>query len=255
MSRNSPTFLKPLLLAACLATAMPMAAIAADAPAYELGIVGRNAADGVELLAITPGSPAERIGLQAGDHLVSVNGEQLGGIRDPLQALQRSIDDQGGQASIGVLRNGVALGLSGRAAAVSTVDAASRGCGYVTTEAGVLPLSKGIFHAVITQLDGRSTPLSSVDNRYRLPAGRHVLTIGEDIRRDQFNHSQLLQLSTLKRHATAGEVYKVLVVDVKPDQGYRIGAQLLRDKLDAGSIHDNAYWEPVVWSSVAERCR
>lgn len=255
MSPNSPTFLKPLLLAACLVAAMPTAAIAAGASAYELGIVGRSAADGVELLAITPGGAAEHIGLQAGDHIVSINGEQLGGIRDPLQALQQSIDDQGGQASIGVLRDGAALSVSGQAEQVAAGNAATLGCGYVTTEAGVLPISKDIFHAVITQLDGRSTPLSRVDNRYRLPAGRHVLTVSENIRRSQLNSSQLLQLSTLKRHATAGEVYKVLVVDVKPGQSYRIGAHLLRDKLDAGSIRTNAYWEPVVWSSVAEQCR
>ncbi len=254
MSTKSRTFLKPLLLAACLAAAMPMAAIAANAPAYELGIVGRTAADGVELLAITPGGAAGRIGLQAGDHIVSINGEQLGGIRDPLQALQQSIDDQGGQASIGVLRDGATLNVSGQAEAVAASAAATLGCGYVTTEAGVVPISKDIFHAVITQLDGRSTPLSRVDNRYRLPAGRHVLTVSENIRRSQPNNSQLLQLSVMKRHATAGEVYKVLVVDVKPGRSYRIGAHLLRDKLDAASIRANAYWEPVVWSSVAEQC-
>ena len=93
-----------------------------------------------------------------------------------------------------------------------------------------------------------------MDNRYRLPAGRHVLTVSENIRRSQLNNSQLLQLSVLKRHSTASEVYKVLVVDVKPGQSYRIGAHLLRDKLDAASIRANAYWEPVVWSSVAEQC-
>jgi membrane-associated protease RseP (regulator of RpoE activity) len=248
-------FLKPLLLAACLAAAMPVAAVASDAPAYELGIVGRSASDGVELLAVTPGGAAEHRGLQTGDHIVSINGEQLGGVRDPLRALQQSIDDQGGQASIGVLRNGAMLDMSGMAEPIAAGDAATTGCGYVTTEAGVLPQSRDIFHAVITQLDGRSTPLSRVDNRYRLPAGRHVLTISENIRYSQLNNSQLLQLRTLKRHATAGEVYKVLVVDVKPDQSHRIGAHLLRDKLDARSIHDNAYWEPVVWSSVAEQCR
>lgn len=255
MSPNPRMLLKPLLLAACLVAAMPSTAVASDAPAYELGIVGRSTSDGVELLAITPGSAAERIGLQAGDHIVSVNGERLGGVRDPLQALQQSIDDEGGQASIGVLRNGAALSLAGQAAPVAMADAASRGCGYVTTEGGVVPISQNIFHALITQLDGRSTPLSRIDNRYRLPAGRHVLTISENIRRDRFTHSQLLQLSRLQRHATASEVYKVLVVDVKPDQSYRIGARLLRDKLDASSIHDNAYWEPVVWSSIAEQCR
>jgi hypothetical protein len=251
MSRK---FLKSLFLGSCIAAAMPMTAIAADVHAYELGIVGRTATDGVELLAITPGGAAERMGLQAGDHIVSINGEQLGGIRDPLRVLQQSIDDQDGRAGIGVLRDGAALNMSGQAESIAAGDAAMHGCGYVTTEAGVVPISRDIFHAVVTQIDGRSTPLSRPDNRYRLPAGRHVLTISEDIRRSWFNNSQLLQLSTLKRQATASEVYKVLVVDVKPDQSYRIGAHLLRDKLDAGSIHANAYWEPVVWSSVAEKC-
>ena len=35
---------------------------------------------------------------------------------------------------------------------------------------------------------------------------------------------------------------------------YAIGARLLRDRLDAQSIRDNAYWEPVVWEERAEPC-
>ena len=120
MSTTPRTLLKPLLLAACLAVALPRPAIAADAPAYELGIVGRSADDGVELLAVTPGGAAERLGLRAGDHVVSVNGERLSGIRDPLQALQQSIDANAGQARLVVSRDGQTLESSGTAPPVAS---------------------------------------------------------------------------------------------------------------------------------------
>lgn len=252
MSRNSPTFLKPLLLAACLATAMPMVAIAADAPAYELGIVGRNAADGVELLAITPGSPAERIGLRAGDHIVSVNGEQLGGIRNPLQALQQSIDDQGGNASIVVMRDGALVSVVDQAKIVASTGNRSTGCGYVSDREGVVPRSKQIFYAEITQIDGRSTPFGN--NRHEVPAGTHVLVVREFIDRSRLTGPEIMRIDRMKQRLQA-RAYKTVLVDVRPNTSYRIGARLLKDKLDPASIHDNAYWEPVVWSSVAEQCR
>lgn len=47
---------------------------------------------------------------------------------------------------------------------------------------------------------------------------------------------------------------KALVLDVQPGTSYRIGARLIRAKLDTQSIRDNAYWEPVVWDEVAEPC-
>jgi len=44
-------------------------------------------------------------------------------------------------------------------------------------------------------------------------------------------------------------------VDIEPDRTYRIGARLHRDRLDRDGIRGNTFWEPVVWSSFASRCR
>ena len=48
--------------------------------------------------------------------------------------------------------------------------------------------------------------------------------------------------------------YKPLVVDVQPGTTYKIGARLLRDRLDADSIRAKAYWEPVVWAVDPDAC-
>ena len=125
-------------------------------------------------------------------------------------------------------------------------------CGFVTAHAGTVPKSQGIFRADITTIDGRSTPLQPV-NRHRLPVGRHVLVVREFIDRHRLNSAQLLQIDKMKRFAMA-KAYKPLVVDVKPNTSYRIGARLLRDRLDTQSLRDNAYWEPVVWEEVPETC-
>lgn len=217
-------------------------------PGYDLGIVAKPADNGLRVLAITPGGAAERVGLRVGDQVTSVNGGALN--RDnPVLALQQAVDASSGKARFELVREGTVLTLEGQ---FPPTPATPMGCGYVTANA-VAPESQGVFRAFITQIDGRSTPLSFVPNRYRLPAGRHVITVAERINRMRFNKSQLVQITKMKKPAAA-KVYKAFVVNVQPDTSHRIGARLLRDKLDTNGIRDNAYWEPVTWSSVPEKC-
>ena len=125
-------------------------------------------------------------------------------------------------------------------------------CGYVTSHFGTVPHSEGIFDAEITQIDGISTPIVP-SNQFRLAAGPHVLTVAEHIDQNRLNSSQLQQIAKMKKFAYA-RAYKKLVVEVKPGISYRIGARLLRDKLDTRSIQRNEYWEPLVWQEVPQRC-
>jgi hypothetical protein len=81
-----------------------------------------------------------------------------------------------------------------------------------------------------------------------------VLVVREFIDPNYLNSAQLNQIAKMKKFAFA-RAYKSFVIDVKPNMSYRIGARLIKDKLDTKSIRDNAYWEPVVWETVPEACR
>jgi len=229
---------------------------------YELGAVVdvRSAQrSGLPVLALTPDGPAARIGLKVGDRLVALNGVRLDGASPPAPLLEQAMQRGQGRITAEVLRGTAPVTLRGTAD-VSAVPAYrleigpdTRGtCGFVTARMGVVPKTRNIFRADITTIDGRSTPLQSV-NRHRLAAGRHVLVVQELIDTNRLNPAQLVQINKMKRFALA-KAYKPLVVDIKPNTSYRIGARLLRDKLDTQSLRDNAYWEPVVWEEVAEPC-
>lgn len=219
--------------------------------------VRRAGADGVVVLAVTPGSAAERMGLRTGDRLRTVNGADLTGALEPGRVLSDALANGGGKAVLGVVREGRQVTLTGRldgAPVASTTKAtAATGCGYVSTVGSPPRLTERVFEGEITMIDGDSTPLRP-DNRYRVSAGRHVLVVRELIDAHRFTSAQRLQISLLKRRENA-RAYKAVVIDVAPGTRYSIGARLLPDKLDNASIRANAYWEPVVWKTTAEACR
>lgn len=246
-----------MLLPSADAGALPLATglvdgVSAGSPTPELGAVvdvRSPSRDGLRVLAVTPGGAADRAGLQADDLLQGVNGHRLDGPREPAAALSEALRDGSRGLELQVMRNGKALLLAGTA----TQPRAATSCGYVSDKQGVVPRSESIYRAEITQVDGDSTPLSST-NRHRIGTGKRVLVVRELIPSQWLTNAQNMQISRMKRIESA-KAYKVLVLDVAPDTSYRIGARLLRDKLDAQSIRDNAYWEPVVWGTVREECR
>lgn len=265
------TPLAGLLLGTCLymATqanaAQPVSLLAANAlqavassntARYELGAVvdvrqaNRN---GIAILAVTPGGAADRMGLQAGDRLLAINGRRLDGTPKPSSTLEGALQESSGALQVEASRNGKPLALSGRADAVRLAASGdSTSCGYVSTQAGVVPRTQHIFRADITQIDGRSTPIEPA-YRHRASTGKHVLVVREFIDSNYLNSAQLNQIAKMKKFAFA-RAYKSFVIDVKPGMSYRIGARLLKDKLDTQSIRDNAYWEPVVWEVIPEAC-
>jgi membrane-associated protease RseP (regulator of RpoE activity) len=82
----------------------------------ELGAVVdvRNATDqGLAVLAITPGSAAERMGLRLGDRLTAVDGVALAGSPAPAEALAQALSDAGSELRFGIVRDGRPMSLSG----------------------------------------------------------------------------------------------------------------------------------------------
>lgn len=267
-----------LLLAACIgATSASMAAAAAGLPATvpaalailpfpalaQAGGAGfgvildtrRVGVDGATVLAVTPGSAAERIGLQPGDVLVSVDGRPMTGSTAPSAALRAALRESDGHLRLGIVRDGRTQTLAGTLAGPETVAAAAdtRSCGYLTTQGAPPRNTQGIHPAEIVNIDGASTPVLFEPNRHRVDTGRHVLIVRERIDDHRFGALSLAererQLRDRKSHA-----YKVLLVDVDPGTRYDVGARLLATLPDIASIRSNTYWEPVVWNSTPEAC-
>ena len=205
------------------------------------------------VLAVTPRGAAERMGLRAGDQLRAINGTRLDDTTEPAMAFDNAMQESDGNLQVEAVRNGMKLLLSGKADVVAGPSNASKqACGFLTDQARPTPREDDIFAADITQIDGRSTP-TVPRNRHRVGTGKRVIVVREFIHPSRLNSSQLQQIEKMKKFSFA-RAYKSLVVDVKPGTSHRIGARLLRDKLDTQSIRDNAYWEPVVWAEVPETC-
>lgn len=226
---------------------------------YELGaVVDLRAAGGLPVLAVTPGSAASRLGLRPGDRLLAINGRGIGGHAD---ALQQAIDAGNGKLAVQWTRGGKRMGAQDQADAVSVPayqlivgGRYPEGCGFVSDQQGIVPISQNIYTAMITRINGRSMPLGG-RFQYELPIGKHVLTVAEGIDRNRLTLGVQNRIAQTQRLQTAAQSYKTLVVDVKPNTTYRIGARLFPDKLDADSIRANTFWEPVVWESRAQPCR
>jgi membrane-associated protease RseP (regulator of RpoE activity) len=254
-----------ICLAVCLAivatfpvrsqpTAGQRQTVSPEVPAYELGAVlaDRGSEPGLEIMAVTPGGAAQRMRLQAGDRLLSVNGVSLDA-QAAAQVLARVAAAAGGQVRLEVARRELTILAEGRLDRHDRQAPGQQGCGYVSDRGATPRVSGKIFDASITRIDGASTPLHPV-NRHPVGAGRHVLVVAEAIPAWRFSPSQMQQRQRMHRLLDA-RAYKALVVDVQPGTRYYVGARLLPERMKRADMHANAYWEPVVWKEVAEACR
>ena len=126
-------------------------------------------------------------------------------------------------------------------------------CAYLTVSQGEIPESRDIFDAMLTRIDGKSTPLTRT-NRYRVEPGVHVITLADRIPPKRLPAAANAQIAKMKR-LEQQHAYKEVEIDVQPGVIYALGAKLLRDKLDVDSVRGNAYWEPIVWDMRPEPCK
>lgn len=144
----------------------------------------------------------------------------------------------------------IAFGAAAETAPVA--GAAGSACGFVTDQRGAIPSNDDIFPVSITRIDGDSTPLAP-RNRHAVPPGKRILTVDERIARHRLPGAAVTQIERMRK-LEQQRAYKTFEVEVQPGVSYAIGARVLRDRLDAGSIRNNQHWEPVVWDTRAERC-
>lgn len=266
-------------------TAPQQIALDIDAPPQKVSNLGLlvdskgGAADGLHVLAVTPGGNAERMGLRAGDVLLALNGTPLASV-DGAATLRNTVDTlpDGGRLDFNVRRDGRTQTMGGASASMvlpamhlsigngtalasnAGTHAASSpaegyngaspanggsGCGRIS-DFDVAPSGQGLHEATIISIDNKA-PGPHGSKAYMIGAGAHVLKISEHI------PSRYFSFNDRQRNAQVGGGYKTLSVDVAPDTTYFVAARLNEDQRD-NPAH-GAYWDPVVWKQVPESCR
>jgi hypothetical protein len=257
-----------------------------DAPPQKVSNLGLlvdskgGAADGLHVLAVTPGGNAERMGLRAGDVLIALNGTPLAS-NDGAATLRNTVDTlpDGGRLDFNVRRDGRTQSMDGASASMvlpamhlsignGTALASNAGanaaasspaggynggssanggseCGRLS-DFDVAPSGQGLHAATIISIDNKA-PGPHGSKAYMIGAGAHVLKISEHI------PSRYFSFNDRQRNAQVGGGYKTLSVDVASDTTYFVAARLNEDQRD-NPAH-GAYWDPVVWKQVPESCR
>lgn len=213
---------------------------------------------GVPVLAVTAGSPAEAMGIAPGDRVQSINGASLldagadgrgralgaGRFNEQLQALPA-----GAALRLGVLRDGRARELNGRLgqrlspgfrlelAPAAGKPAASGACGTVSTFFRP-PETRYLYPAAVARIDERN--VFEEQKEYRLAPGTYTLKVYEEI-----------VARELRVHPRNRGYSKPLSVTVEAGKVYRIGAKFNhRQPFDR-----DEYWEPVVWEVKDRPCQ
>ncbi len=254
-----------------------------DAPAQRMSNLGllvdstsaEHARDGLAVLAVSPGSSAEHLGVRSGDVLVAVQEVELTNrgadeagramaarlLRETVDALP---DDM--PLRLAVRRDGRPLVLAGPLhrvtlppihlvvgrdaliastapgdGRVASVPPASGGCGRVSTF-DVAPRARQLHAVKLLAIDGHAAGPAGTQNSV-LDAGMHTLELAEQI------ESRYLSFNARQRPSGG----KMLQIEIKPDTTYFLGARL--DPARRMEWKDGAYWEPVVWKEAAEPCR
>ncbi len=223
----------------------------------------RPGTHGHTVLAVTPGSVAERMELRPGDIIVSVNNQSLVDVSRPSALLRAATQEDASWPTLKILRDDKPLTLSMPAddpdkKAVDMHDATVEdvGCGYISVAGAPPRNTQNVYPVEILNIDGNSTPASIKPNRHRMGAGRHVLIVRELIDDHRFTPLTLKERQRqLNQPLGRSQAYKIMIMDVAPNTRYEIGAKLLTTSPNFLEVRRNEYWEPVVWKEVREACR
>lgn len=126
-------------------------------------------------------------------------------------------------------------------------------CGLLSTESGPTPERMDLYPATITQINGERPRMARP--LYRMEPGKHVLVVAERIPRSHLGTADQAQIAMMQRRKDFSGFFKPLVIEVRADTLQRVGVRLVRERLNAAGIRENAYWEPVVWEEVPRECR
>ena len=222
-----------------------------------------NPTTGYSVLAVSPGSEAEALGIAVGSKIVRINDIVLGqsSAESVLQHLQNLtagekvtlvIENNNMIKKIETSLNGqyvpeVRLEVGSYAEADSSQLSAysneiseemENACGRISVFFRP-PEARYLFPVYVNKIDDKN--VISSRNTFRLPPGKHVIKINELII-DPF-------LKFLTRRKTIRQKSKTIEIDVKPDITYHLAAKFLRE-----NATKEEFWEAVVWKESQDKC-
>jgi membrane-associated protease RseP (regulator of RpoE activity) len=232
-----------------------------------LVVEGSVAGDGLLVRSVRPGGWAQHAGIEAGDRIVAVGGQSLGGASGSASGVGARLREAllattpGSPLEVVVSRGGKERRLAAQspvrllpgmrlevgATDISPVPADGAGsasdgstCARFSTFPSP-PMQGGLFEAAILSVDGGVAGPSDATS-VRVAPGMRVVRLTERI------PARLLPAGLGRQRDRDNSME--IAVWVEPGRTYLLGARL------TGSTRNRpGYWEPVVWRAVAETCR
>lgn len=239
-----------------------------ELPTVALGLLvdSELAADGLQVLAVTPGGLADELGLRPGDLVQRFNDLDLtvlgssgaASLREAMGALR-----PGDELHFTIARSRIAVDLSGTVPAPDLpaytlemrtggrpVEVDERGCGEVSILVDP-PATQRLSPVRVTRINEASTGVLSRD-RFVLRPGLYRLRLYE-VDRGRGTLRRATD-SAIRRRQTlpSSRLVQTLDLQVEAGQRYELAGARAGDGISAGNIDQ---WEPVVWRQKAARCR
>jgi hypothetical protein len=237
-----------------------------------------RANDGLRVLGVTPRSAAQRMGVKAGDRIVSVNGTSLVGLgadaagHAQAAATMRTLADSladGAPLEFSLQRDGKPVTVRGELSSIvlppihlqvgrdellasttatptrreTQIDGGSSGCGRFN-DFDVAPRQQDLYGVKLLAIDGTSTGPAGV-HQFRVSAGTHTLKMVELIPAKVYRRLNPTRLGD-------GPEVKTLTVTVNADTTYYLAAKFNEEKRN--SRVSGEYWDPVVWREKPDKC-
>ncbi|MDN7138489.1 PDZ domain-containing protein [Pseudidiomarina sp. 1ASP75-14] len=203
------------------------------------------------VMSVRDDSVAQEMGIEVGDRILSVDGQQLAeqSLQDIVSYLETL--DHGNSFAVTVQRQGQTETLSGRVKATvipgwrlevdveqTVVDKANEAnCGRVSVFV-TPPEARDLYPAYFVSIDGDN--VLTRKPIFKLSPGKHSIEVHE-----------LISDPWVRRSRSINQP-KQLELNVEPDTTYYIAARFIREKR-LSSVREE-YWEPVVWREVKQQC-
>ncbi len=218
-----------------------------------------NPADGFNILSVSPGSEADKLGVVAGSKLIKINDININkqtseqslsvlqnlAINDPVSMIVATDKEtktinttiKGTNLPAVKLEIGTTTTQAVLNDNLNNDDANANECGEVSVFFRPSEVKK-LYNAYITSINGDG--VNRMKKSFRLKPGKY-----------QFKLHELIDDPFFKRRGNRLQKAKVLEINVKPNVRYDLAAKFLTNK--RLSLRDD-FWEPVIWRTSERKC-